>query len=1002
MTKSGKKSIYIILISFSIILLLTIVSNYLSFQQSDTLKTITSKIYEHPLKVSNAALSIKSNIYIMHDSMLHIVNPQSEDEIKYFLIQIKQTEQEIYKNLNIIKQYILGTEGAEIEANTRKMFDKCKQIRKKIFTLINNNKIAQAKAMVENTGMENTLKLIEASDKLYNYAQNKASDFMIKSQQSFDKVKFFNYEVSFILLLLFLIIIYYTINRIAVYIAKNEHLTGVLGVIRDVNQLIVREKDEKSLIEKTCEILTSTHIYTNVWITLYGEEKDIKYCISNEDTKEFNSFKQSILNGNIPKCINKTINSKENYSYVKNTLTECTECALKDFYHTKNAFTIKLQYNNEVYGFLTLALESKFINDKDELNLLEEVAGDIGYAIFNLKNENEIHRVKELYDHTMNSIDNLIFVKDTKFNYITCNNAFAQFVGKTKDSIIGKTDYNLFDKEIADSFRKHDEIMLTNKKSISNFEWITYPDSTKQYLLTTKAPLLSDNNEILGLVGNSVDITKQKNIEDTLKIVNYRYKTTEQIGHVGSWEYDIDSTNFWGSNEAKRIYGFNEDDEFFTTEKVEGCIIERERVHQALIDLIEKEKEYNLEFEIRPMDNSSKKTIHAIAKVEYDTVNQKKTVRGFIEDITERKANWNLLEQKKKELETIIQEAPNPIMLHNEDGKVLLINKAWEELTGYNYEDINTIEKWTKQAYGKEVSTVKKHIDSLYNLNQKVDEGEYKIVTKKGNTVLWKFSSTPLGEMEGRRVVISSAMDVTELKQKEEMLINQSRHAAMGEMISMIAHQWRQPLSIISMDINNLLVDIDLDSLDSNEVKKLSNNILHQTAHLSQTIDDFSNFFKPEKTIARVEIKTILDETYTIVKDSLVNNNIQFIPNIESHLKINAYTRELMQVFLNIINNAKYALIERKIDNAFIKIRVYNDDKYMNTQICDNANGIDKNIIAKIFEPYFTTKEKNGTGLGLYMSKMIIEEHLNGILEVANSDVGACFTVRLPLDKELV
>jgi len=126
MTKSGKKSIYIILISFSIILLLTIVSNYLSFQQSDTLKTITSKIYEHPLKVSNAALSIKSNIYIMHDSMLHIVNPQSEDEIKYFLIQIKQTEQEIYKNLNIIKQYILGTEGAKIEENTRKMFDNCK------------------------------------------------------------------------------------------------------------------------------------------------------------------------------------------------------------------------------------------------------------------------------------------------------------------------------------------------------------------------------------------------------------------------------------------------------------------------------------------------------------------------------------------------------------------------------------------------------------------------------------------------------------------------------------------------------------------------------------------------------------------------------------------------------------------------------------------------------------------------------------------------------------
>ena len=340
-------------------------------------------------------------------------------------------------------------------------------------------------------------------------------------------------------------------------------------------------------------------------------------------------------------------------------------------------------------------------------------------------------------------------------------------------------------------------------------------------------------------------------------------------------------------------------------------------------------------------------------------------------------------------------------MLHNEDGKVLLINKAWEELTGYKYEDINTIEKWTKKAYGKEMSTVKKYIDTLYNLNQKVDEGEYKIITKEGKTILWQFSSTPLGEMDGRRVVISSAMDVTELKQKEEMLINQSRHAAMGEMISMIAHQWRQPLSIISMDINNLLVDIDLDSLDSNEVKKLSNNILYQTSHLSKTIDDFSNFFKPEKSISKIKIETILEETYTIVKDSL-SNNIQFIRNIESHIEINTYTRELMQVFLNIINNAKYALLERKIENGFIKVSVYNDDKYIYTQICDNAGGIDENIIAKIFEPYFTTKEKNGTGLGLYMSKMIIEEHLNGILEVSNDDVGVCFTVKLPLNEKFL
>jgi signal transduction histidine kinase len=244
-------------------------------------------------------------------------------------------------------------------------------------------------------------------------------------------------------------------------------------------------------------------------------------------------------------------------------------------------------------------------------------------------------------------------------------------------------------------------------------------------------------------------------------------------------------------------------------------------------------------------------------------------------------------------------------------------------------------------------------------------------------------------------------MDVTELKHKEELLINQSRHAAMGEMISMIAHQWRQPLSIISMSANNMLLDIDLNTLDVSEVEKFSNNIVNQTIHLSKTIDDFSNFFKPEKTVSKIKIETILNETYNIVKDSLVNNNIQYLTNIESHIEVNAYQRELMQVFLNIINNSKYALIERKIENAFIHVNVYDDKKYIHIEFYDNAHGIDEKILSKVFEPYFTTKNKNGTGLGLYMSKMIIEKHLNGNIDVKNTDVGVCFKVSLLIDNPL-
>ncbi len=238
--------------------------------------------------------------------------------------------------------------------------------------------------------------------------------------------------------------------------------------------------------------------------------------------------------------------------------------------------------------------------------------------------------------------------------------------------------------------------------------------------------------------------------------------------------------------------------------------------------------------------------------------------------------------------------------------------------------------------------------------------------------------------------------DITELKHKDKMLIDQSRNAAMGEMVSMIAHQWRQPISVIAMDANNMLLDIALEDFDTIQAEKYAHNITKQTQNLSQTIDDFRNFFKPDKALLEVNIKEILASTLVIVKDSLRNNSIEFNTSFETEKKVQAYPRELMQVFVNIINNSKDALTVHKSDNPFINVKVYEDKKYINTEICDNGGGIDNDLLLNIFNPYFSTKdEKTGTGIGLYMSKMIIEKHLNGIIEVHNKDEGICFTVKL-------
>jgi len=236
-----------------------------------------------------------------------------------------------------------------------------------------------------------------------------------------------------------------------------------------------------------------------------------------------------------------------------------------------------------------------------------------------------------------------------------------------------------------------------------------------------------------------------------------------------------------------------------------------------------------------------------------------------------------------------------------------------------------------------------------------------------------------------------------ENQKREEIMLTQSRNAAMGEMISMIAHQWRQPISVIAMWANNIEADVDMDELDDKNCKEYASNIIIQTQHLSKTIDDFKNFFRPDKSKENILIKDVMEDCLSVVEKSLQNNNINLVKSYENLTEVNIYSRELMQVYINIIKNAKEALLEKSIKNAKIVIKIYENENSIITEIEDNALGIESDVIGKIFEPYFTTKGvKSGTGLGLYMSKTIINKHLNGEIYVKNIDDGACFKIIIP------
>ena len=243
-------------------------------------------------------------------------------------------------------------------------------------------------------------------------------------------------------------------------------------------------------------------------------------------------------------------------------------------------------------------------------------------------------------------------------------------------------------------------------------------------------------------------------------------------------------------------------------------------------------------------------------------------------------------------------------------------------------------------------------------------------------------------------------------KLQKQLLFEQSKMAAMGEMIESIAHQWRQPLSVITTATSSMKMQKELGVLSDKTFNDSSDSIVSAALHLSQTIDDFRDFFKPNKQKTFFNLKETFFKAKNLLSSSFKNREIKLIENIEDN-QVTGLSNELIQVFMNILNNAKDALEElEKKDKKLIFIDIYKDSSGTVISIKDNGGGVPENIMAKIFDSHFTTKgEKNGTGIGLYMTKQIIQEHLNGEIYIQNSEYtyedqhykGAEFKIQLPI-----
>ena len=427
--------------------------------------------------------------------------------------------------------------------------------------------------------------------------------------------------------------------------------------------------------------------------------------------------------------------------------------------------------------------------------------------------------------------------------------------------------------------------------------------------------------------------------------------------------------------------GFFTYGEFFTKNKPE-------LLNQTLtaVALSESEAIYSVEHTIKDVENNItykalKNILHAttedlcretlrIEEVEKELAVQKEIV-ALVQKMA-RMASWELL----LETEEIIWSEESYI-IYQRDPKLrppTIKEFIYEMLLPEYREDVLELLQNAKNG-------------DTHTSEVKVRRGDGKIVTV--------FDSAKMIFKDGKPYkLLGITIDLTEMRMKDELIAQQSKLAQMGEMVNMIAHQWRQPLNAVSAASIKLSMQDEMDLLTSEKLQETTAFIGEMVQEMSKTIDDFMNFTKPTDMKEAVCFEDIIEDIMHLMQAQLKNHNIEFIQEIDKNLSLLTYRKDLEHVLINLFSNARDAFEEKEIKNKFIKVKVFFEGKDCIVQVSDNAGGIPADVIDRIFDPYFTTKvQGKGTGLGLYMSKKLLETTIGASISVKNINDGAEFSI---------
>ncbi len=609
---------------------------------------------------------------------------------------------------------------------------------------------------------------------------------------------------------------------------------------------------------------------------------------------------------------------------------------------------------------------------------------------------------RDLLHTLMDSSPDHIYFKDTESKFIRINRALAnQFGLKNPADAQQKTDFDFFTREHAQqAYRDERNIIESGKPVEGKQEKETWPDGQDTWVSTTKVPIRDRDGRIQGTCGISRDMTQYYRAEQALRDSEAKWRSLVQSVP------DIIVT----MNLAYQL-------EFLNRIPTGLGLTIPDIIGKSIFDFLNVEHHHIFRKACsKVIETGEVATYEAQGQISGNwytsclgPIKREQQLVGFVmtsTDITARKQAEIELQNSESRFRTAVLNAPLPVMIHAEDGEVILVSRAWTELTGYKLEDIPTVSRWLEQTNREKADDIRQHLAQLYNSTARIAEGEYEIFTSTGKTQIWEFSSSLLGILpDGRYLGISMALNITErirvqqtMQQAKETAEYASR--AKSDFLANMSHELRTPLNAI-IGFSEILRDELVGSINP-EQKECVNDIHTSGQHLLEMINDILDLSKIEagKMVLHPETFTIaeaVEELNTIIKALVGKKNLHLNVSYNENGKIEADRTKFKQIFYNLLSNA----VKFTPDNGEITTRLELTPTELCVEVIDTGIGIAKEHLGKLFAPFTqidTSKSRQygGTGLGLALTQRLIELHCGDISVRSTEGKGSNFTFRIP------